>query len=196
MQNLYIVDPHMLGGLQELANIYKIKVGGDFTSSAPIGGTFIQGNTSGGNKKNKRRNLLMELPIVSPHMLGGLQDLDTIKLKVGGDFTSSAPIGGTFIQGNTGGSWGSKGGNKKNKRRNLMELSLVSPHMLGGLQDLGTTIKLNVGGNFDSSAPIGGTFIQGNTGGSGSRGGNKKKNKRRNLMNMPIVSPNMLGGLY
>ena len=37
-------------------------------------------------------------PIMVPYML---EDLDTYRIKVGGDFTNSAPIGGTFIQGNT-----------------------------------------------------------------------------------------------
>ena len=63
-----------------------------------------------------------------------LQDLDTYKINVAGNFDNSAPIGGKFIQGNT---------------RLLQNLD---------------TYSIKVAGNFDNSAPIGGKFIQGNTG--------------------------------
>ena len=56
------VTPYMLEDL----DTYKIRVGGDFTNTAPIGGTFIQGN--------KR--------------LQDLRQVNTYKIKVGGDFNS------------------------------------------------------------------------------------------------------------
>ena len=69
--------------LQDLGNVYKINVGGNFDNSAPIGGTFIQGNKG-------KKNLLQELK----------REVNTYHIKVGGDFNSKAPIGGVFIQGN------------------------------------------------------------------------------------------------
>ena len=123
--------PYMLEDL----DTYKINVGGNFSNSAPIGGTFIQGN----------KKLLQDLG----------KTVNTYHIKVGGDFTSSAPIGGVFIQ-----------GNKKL------------------LQDLDTYV-LNVSGDFKNSAPIGGTFIQGNEG----KTGGKKGGKRRHLQELYPLNP-------
>ena len=123
--------PYMLEDL----DTYKINVAGNFDNSAPIGGTFIQGNEGG----RRKRRLLQDL---------AKRETNTYVIKVGGDFTNSAPIGGVFIQGN--------------KRRLLQDLD---------------TYKINVAGNFDNSAPIGGTFIQGNEGG---------RRKRRLLQELSI----------
>ena len=54
-----------------------ILIGGKFDSTAPIGGSFIQGN------------------------IFKLQNLDTV-IKVAGDMKSGAPIAGVFLQGNEG----------------------------------------------------------------------------------------------
>jgi hypothetical protein len=79
------------------------------------------------------------LPNLTVPVVPQLQNLDLV-IKVAGDAKSSAPIGGDFWAGNEGVTVG---------HINAMK---------GKLQNLDTTTLL-VGGNLDSTSPIGGIYV-------------------------------------